>query len=294
MTKISGIFAATMSVLNSDLSLNVEKTIDHAEKLINQGCHGTAIFGSTGQSQLISISEKIDLLNKLSTSKHKDKHLIGTGLNSLGETINFMKIARSLKFNKFLIMPPAYYKYGDSEVIEFYTKIIQSIPECKIVLYNFEKLCGYKFSVECVKELVKRFPDQIVGVKDSSYNLFENLKLENFSIFPGSELKLLRGLELGCSGIITATCNVTAEISRKVYDDFYSGKKQSVNKKLCDVRGVFDKYNLISGLHSYCSQENKIYKNVLPPLSLLNKNDEKNLTQALKSLNFTNNSTLAA
>ena len=294
MTKISGIFAATMSVLNSDLSLNVEKTIDHAEKLIDQGCHGTAIFGSTGQSQLISISEKIDLLNKLSTSKHKDKHLIGTGLNSLGETINFMKIARSLKFNKFLIMPPAYYKYGDSEVIEFYTKIIQSIPECKIVLYNFEKLCGYKFSIDCVKELVKKFPDQIVGVKDSSYNLFENLKLENFSIFPGSELKLLRGLELGCSGIITATCNVTAEISRKVYDDFYSGKKQSVNKKLCDVRGVFDKYNLISGLHSYCSQENKIYKNVLPPLSLLNKNDEKNLTQALKSLNFTNNSTLAA
>ena len=294
MTKISGIFAATMSVLNSDLSLNVEKTIDHAEKLIDQGCHGTAIFGSTGQSQLIPISEKIDLLNKLSTSKFRDKHLIGTGLNSLGETINFMKIARSLKFNKFLIMPPAYYKYGDLEVIEFYTKIIQSIPECKIVLYNFEKLCGYKFSIECIKELVKKFPDQIVGVKDSSYNLFENLKLENFSIFPGSELKLLRGLELGCSGIITATCNVTAEISRKVYDDFYSGKKQSVNKKLCDVRGVFDKYNLISGLHSYCSQENKIYKNVLPPLSLLNKNDEKNLIQALKSLNFTNNSSLAA
>ena len=294
MTKISGIFAATMSVLNSDLSLNVEKTIDHAEKLIDQGCHGTAIFGSTGQSQLIPISEKIDLLNKLSTSKYKDKHLIGTGLNSLGETINFMKIARSLKFNKFLIMPPAYYKYGDLEVIEFYTKIIQSIPECKIVLYNFEKLCGYKFSIECIKELVKKFPDQIVGVKDSSYNLFENLKLENFSIFPGSELKLLRGLELGCSGIITATCNVTAEISRKVYDDFYSGKKQSVNKKLCDVRGVFDKYNLISGLHSYCSQENKIYKNVLPPLSLLNKNDEKDLIKNLKDLNFTNKSSLAA
>ena len=59
MTKISGIFAATMSVLNSNLTLNVEKTIDHAEKLINQGCHGTAIFGSTGQAQLISISEKI-------------------------------------------------------------------------------------------------------------------------------------------------------------------------------------------------------------------------------------------
>ena len=294
MTKISGIFAATMSVLNPDLSLNVEKTINHAEKLINQGCHGTAIFGSTGQSQLIPISEKIDLLNQLSRSKHKDKHLIGTGLNSLGETINFMKIASSLNFKKFLIMPPAYYKYGDSEVIEFYTKIIESIKECKIILYNFEKLCGYKFSIDCVKELVKKFPNQIVGVKDSSYNLFENLKLKNFSIFPGSELKLLKGLQLGCSGIITATCNVTAELSRKVYDDFLSGKEQSHNEKLCNVRGEFDKYNLISGLHSFYSQENEIYKNILPPLNLLNETDEKNLIIALKKLNFKNKSHLAA
>ena len=294
MTKISGIYAATMSVLNSDLSLNVEKTINHAEKLIDQGCHGTAIFGSTGQSQLIPISEKIDLLNQLSKSKYKNNHLIGTGLNSLGETINFMKIAKSLNFEKFLIMPPAYYKYGDEEVIEFYTRIINSIPECKIILYNFEKLCGYKFSLESVKELVKKFPKQIVGVKDSSYNLFENLKLDNFSIFPGSELKLLKGLELGCSGIITATCNVTAEISRKVYDDFHSGKKQSLNKKLCDVRSAFDKYNLISGLHSYCSQEDKIYTNILPPLSLLNKKNEKDLINSLKDLNFTNKSPLAA
>ena len=294
MTKISGIFAATMSVLNSDLSLNIEKTIDHAESLIDQGCHGTAIFGSTGQAQLLSISEKIKFLNKLSKSKYKDKHLIGTGLNSLTETINIMKIASSLNFKKFLIMPPAYYKYGDSEVIEFYKKIVESVPECKIILYNFEKLCGYKFSIDCIEELARRFPDQIAGVKDSSYNLYENLKIKNFSIFPGSELKLLKGLELGCSGIITATCNVTAGLSRSVYDDFFSGKEQLNNQKLCDVRAVFDKYNLISGLHTFCSQENEIYKNILPPLSVLNKKDEKNLVNALKDLNFNNKSPLAA
>ena len=294
MTKISGIFAATMSVINPDLSLNIEKTIDHAENLIDQGCHGTAVFGSTGQAQLISISEKIKLLNQLSKSKYKDKHLIGTGLNSLTETINLIRIASSLNFDKFLIMPPAYYKYGDAEVIEFYKKIVAAVPECKIILYNFEKLSGYKFSINCVNELVKRFPDQIIGVKDSSYNLYENLKLKNFSIFPGSELKLLSGLELGCSGVITATCNVTAELSRKVYDDFFSGTKQSNNKKLCDVRAIFDKYNLISGLHTFYSLDNKIYQNVLPPLSILNQNDKKDLMEALKDLNFTSKSTLAA
>ena len=287
MNKIKGIYAASMSVFNSNLSLNIEKTVSHAEKIIDQGCHGVAIFGSTGQAQLISISEKISLLSQLSKSKHKNKYLIGTGLNSLNETINLMSVASSLNFNNFLIMPPAYYKYGDKEVIEFYTRVVKAAPDSKIILYNFEKLCGYKFSLECVEELVKKFPNQIVGVKDSSFNLYEHLKLDNFSILPGSESKLLKGLELGCAGIITATCNVTAGLSRKVYDDFIEKKEQTKNKILCDVRHVFEKFNLISGLHSFMSDENKIYQNVLPPISLLDENDKQQLIEELNKLNFT-------
>ena len=294
MSKIKGIYAASMSIFNKNLSLNIEKTIAHAEKIIEQGCHGVAIFGSTGQAQLIPINEKIALLNKLSLSKYKDKFLVGTGLNSLIETINLMKIATSLNLNKFLIMPPAYYKYGDKEVIQFYTRIINAVPNSKIILYNFEKLCGYKFSLDCVKELVKIFPDQIVGVKDSSYNLFENLKIENFSVLPGSEIKLLKGLEVGCSGIITATCNVTAGLSRKVYDDFINKKTQSSNEKLCNVRGIFDKFNLISGLHSFMSDEDEIYKNVLPPISLLDEIDKQQLINDLNKIDFNLRSLRAA
>ena len=286
MSKINGIYAASMSVLNEDLTLNAIKTLAHAEKLIDQGCHGVALFGSTGQAQLIPISEKINLFNQLSTSKYKEKFIIGTGLNSLGETINLMKIAKSLNFQKFLIMPPAFYKYKDGDVINFYSKIIDAIPESEIVLYNFEKLCGYKFSIECVEQLVKLFPKQIIGVKDSSYNLFENLKLENFSILPGSESKLLNGLKLGCSGIITATCNVTSGLARKVYDDFLDETKQTANDKLCDIRSIFEKYNLISGLHTYYSKNDPFYKNVLPPLSILNSKDEKELIDNLKKFNF--------
>ena len=292
MSKINGIYAAVMSILNDDLTLNIERTIKHAEMVIDQGCHGVAIFGSTGQAQLISIAEKINLFNQLSTSKYKEKYIIGTGLNSLSETINLMSIARTLNFKKFLIMPPAFYKYADNNVINFYTKIIEAHPECEIVLYNFEKLCGYKFSVECVQELVKRFPEQIIGVKDSSYNLFENLEVDNFSILPGSESKLLKGLELGCSGIITATCNATSALARKVYDDFFDKKEQSVNQKLCDVRNTFEKYNLISGLHTYYSKDDLIYKNVLPPLSILNSNEEKELIDNLEKLNFSTKPTL--
>ena len=80
MNKIKGIYAASMSVFNSNLALNINKTVQHAEKIIDQGClMSVARIGSTGQAQLISISEKIGLLNKLTESKYKDKYLIGTG-----------------------------------------------------------------------------------------------------------------------------------------------------------------------------------------------------------------------
>jgi 4-hydroxy-tetrahydrodipicolinate synthase len=294
MSKINGIYAASMSILNEDLSLNVAKTIKHSEQLINDGCHGVAIFGSTGQAQLISVSEKIKLLNKLSSSKYKEKFIIGSGLNSLTETINLMKVSTTLFFKRFLIMPPAYYKYGHADVINFYSKIVEAVPDCEIVLYNFEKLCGYKFDVATIQELVKKFPKQIIGIKDSTYNIFEELKLENFSILPGSETKLIKGLKMGCSGIITATCNVTAELSRKVYDDFIKDKNTTDNQKLCDVREAFDKYNLISGLHSYYSTKDKIYNNILPPLSLLRQNDYLDLEKKLNSLNFKSNSLMVA
>jgi len=286
MEQIKGIYAASLSVLDVNLALDVKNTIKHAENIINMGCHGTIFFGSTGQSQLVSLSEKIQLINKLPNSKHKDKFIIGTGLNSLADTINLMKISKSLGFDTFLIMPPAYYKYGDDNVIDFYSRIINEINESKIILYNFEKLSGYKFSKSCVEKLVEKFPKQIVGVKDSSYNLYENLKIKNFSVMPGSESKLLKGLELGCSGVITATTNVTASLAREVYDNFINNSPQHLNQKLCDVRATFEKYNLISGLHTFMSQKNEIFKNILPPLKLLSENDKNELLLKLKKLNF--------
>ena len=283
---INGIYAATLSVLDKNLALNTEKTVKYAEILIDRGCHGVVFFGSTGQSQLISLGEKIQLINILPKSKCKDNFIIGTGLNSLADNINLMKISKSNGFDKFLIMPPAYYKYSDQDVINFYSKIIDEIKECKIILYNFEKLSGYKFSIECVEKLAEQFPEQIVGVKDSSYNLYENLKIDNFSVMPGSELKLLKGLELGCSGIITATTNVTSILARDVYDKFKNSSPQVFNEKLCLVRAVFDKYNLISGLHTFMSQIDNDFLNLLPPLKLLNETEKKLFLNELQKLNF--------
>ena len=145
-----GVYAAGLSIFNEDNSLNIEATIDHAESIIKSGLHGVFFFGSTGQSQLISTSEKKELIAKIANHKLKKQFFLGTGCNSLKENIEIVKYAMEYDFRDFLIMPPAYYKGNTDEgIFNFYSLLI-AVPKIKIILYNFEKLSGYKFSTESV------------------------------------------------------------------------------------------------------------------------------------------------
>ena len=290
-----GIYAAGLSVINKDYSLNVEETVKHAERIIKNGCHGVFFFGSTGQSQLISITEKKELVSSIATHRLKKQFFLGTGCNSFRENLDLIKYSMEFGFNTFLLMPPAYYKGNTNEgVYEFYKSIINRAPKIKIILYNFEKLSGFLFNMDIVKKLKKDFPKNIIGCKDSSYNLYKDLKIKDFLIFPGSEAKLQKALEQGCSGSISATLNVTHFLARKVFDDYEKKQSQTAGQKLISVREVFDNYNLISSLHSFLSTQNKNFENLIPPLVVLNDNKKKELIDSLNKLHFTESKNIAA
>ena len=292
---LKGVFAAAISVLKADLSLDIKETLNHAKKNLDTKGVGSAFFGSTGCGQLISISEKKNFIDQLAKENFKEKILIGTSCNSLNDTISLMQHSLKLGFNKFLIMNVAYYKNEDNGVYNFYKNIIKSVPEAKIVLYNFSKLSGYAFTSEVTKRLIEDFPNNIVGMKDSTGNLWDNFKAKNFSMFVGSEKKLLDGLKAGASGCISATTNFSGSLAKKVYDDFKNKKSSSENEKLQAIRTAFDETgNLISALHTLKSLENKAYENLLPPLELLNQNKKEDLIKKLKDLGALTNKNIAA
>ena len=148
--------------------------------------------------------------------------------------------------------------------------------------------------MDFIKKLTTSYPKNIIGCKDSSYNLYDKIKIKDFLMFPGDESKLLKGLELGCSGCISAIANVTHKLAREVFDDFENRRTQNSNEKLINVRHTFDKYNLISGLHSYMSLQNSKFKNLLPPLTLLSSKDQKELLKSLENLKFNKGNNIAA
>ena len=293
---LKGVFGASMSVFKADLSLNIEGTIQHAKENLDDVGVSTAFMGSTGAGALISLDEKKELIRALSKHKFKEQILIGTALTSLKDTISLMKHAIEFNQVNFLIMPCCYFQNTDESVYNWYSKIIHFVPESKIVLYNFSKLNGgYAFSSEVTKRLINDFPSNIIGMKESTGNLWDNFKAENFLMFVGSEKKLAANLKIGGVGTISATLNFSGSLAKKVYDDCIKNGSSPENKKLQDIRTAFDETgNLISALHTLKSIENKAYANLPPPLELLSESKKEELIKKLKELGVLNNKNIAA
>ena len=289
----AGIYPASMSVLNDDLSLNDEQTVLHAEKLISQGCVGAVLAGTTGMSAYLSIREKMNLIERASKSSQNQSMIIGPGTTSLLDCASLINFAKSKGLTKFLCQPCAYgwpgIKNKNEAIYSYFSELVKRTGSCEIILYNFPKLVGVDFSVEIVKKLVKNYKNIFVGLKDSgSDDLYKKIKIENFKVFVGSEKKLLSSLKEGCSGLISATVQFSEQIflAKKVFEDFKKGKDSEHNEQLVKVRSVFDSFNLIEGLHTLYAQKNPIYKNILPPLRLLNEKDKIKLFSELGKLNF--------
>ena len=292
---LDGIFAAVASVLKADLSLDIKETLNHAKKNLDEKGIGSAFFGSTGCGQLISVREKKEFINVLSKENFKEKILIGTSCNSLNDTIDIMKHSVKNGFKNFLIMNVAYYKNEDNGVFNFYKNIIKSVPTSRIILYNYSKLSGYTFTAEVTKKLINHFPENIIGMKDSTGNLWSNFKSKNFAMFVVTEKNLLDNLKIGGAGCISATTNVTGSIAKKVFNDFKKNKDPNENDKLKKLRTVFDETgNLLSAVHTLKSLENSAFKNLLPPLELLNEEKKNEMIKKLKELNFLSKKNIAA
>ena len=283
MTNLNTVFSASVSLLNSDLSLDVGVTIEHALKVEKLGV-SPAFLGSTSMSQLLEISDKKKLIKEI--LKHKFQNvLIGTGCNSLGDTINLIRYSLDQGYKgAFLIMNPAYYLPEDLGVYNFFSNI-QKAVRAKIVLYNYSKLSsGYAFSPEIVRKLVNEFGTAFVGMKDSTGNCWDNLKINNFSMLVGSEINLLKNLKLGGErGCISATTQICPSLARKVFEE----KDQKDFEKMCAIRRAFDSTgNLITAVHYFLSLSDPRYERMLPPLIPLSKEKQKNLLNDLKKIGF--------
>jgi 4-hydroxy-tetrahydrodipicolinate synthase len=223
---ITGVYSAAATPLNADYSPDLGLFASHCRHLLDDGCHGIALLGTTGEANSFSIAERRAILESaLASGITPDQLMPGTGLAAVPDTIELTRHALSVGVTRVVMLPPFYYKgVSDEGLFQAYAQIIEKIADSrlKIVLYHIPQVSGVPLSLPLIDRLIHAFPDTVVGIKDSAGDVANMHAMiaafPGFSVLAGADPLLLPLMKAGGAGCITATSNLVARSLRTVYE----------------------------------------------------------------------------
>jgi 4-hydroxy-tetrahydrodipicolinate synthase len=223
MKRLTGIVAAAATPLHTDFSIDCEKLVAHCRRLLERGCDGVNLLGTTGEATSFPLAERLAAMRAVAEAGLPlDRFLVGTGAAALADAVALTSAARELGFAGALLLPPFYYKGIDDDSLTAYveTVIARVGPEdLRLYLYHFPQNSGVPYPPAVVERLHRAHPDQLLGVKDSSgdmaYARGLARALPDLDVFPSAEGALATAKEDGFAGCISATANITAEFAAR-------------------------------------------------------------------------------
>lgn len=291
--KIKGVWAAALTPINNDGNIDIKVFTKHVKWLLNNGCHGVVIFGTTGEAPSFTIRERMDALDHLLEQGILPAQIVvGSGFCAYEDTFRLTVHATDRDCAGVLVIPPFFFKgISDEGIYRFYAKLIQDVgSNIGLYLYHFPDMSGIAISHDVIKRLNDEFPQQLLGVKDSTGD-FANMqamaeKFPKLSIMSGDDHLLLPLLRAGGSGSITATVNLIPHLLRQVYDGFENNQPQD-EEVLTHIENVWEKtllqYPVTEGLKAYLAKHtnHQAWQNLRLPLVELPAKDLDNLFGAL-------------
>jgi len=269
----TGVWCPTLTPLDAALDPDLRLLTAHLSWLLDQGCNGIVLFGTTGEANSFTVDERRRVLEGvLAGGFAPDRLIVGTGCCSAGDTASLTKHAIASGCPRVLVLPPFYYK-GVSEqgTIDAYSREIEAVGDDRLrfFFYRIPQLSGVDITPAVVDALVERFGRLIAGLKDSSTD-GESIEAlcrrvgQRLDVLVGSERFLKRALECGASGCITATANVHAPVIRALFDD----PTQAAQERATLARDAYETAPMIPTLKAATARRTNHdgWSRVRPPL----------------------------
>jgi len=247
-----GIFPALLIPYNSDYTVDVDALVAHTNNLFSHGCKGAAIFGTSGESSNFSVAEKKTVLNALIAKGISPRRLIvGVGHNSVADTVEMIRESLRLQCLAVLWHPPFYYKnLSDDGVVHYYSQCLDAIEDksaLKVVLYNFPANTCVPVTHGMIARLMAAYPDNIMGMKDSSFSYDHTLELiktfPKLKLYVGKDTDTSELVRNGAVGAIVAFSNMVPDLMQSLYEYGLDSSKPNRNDEMTKLWSIVNGNN---------------------------------------------------
>jgi 4-hydroxy-tetrahydrodipicolinate synthase len=285
---IEGIWSAVLTPIDGDREPDTATALSHCRQLLERGCDGVNLLGTTGEAMSFSVEQRVDFMEAMAANGLPvGCAMAGTGATSLRDAVRLTRCAFACGFAAALVMPPFFFRDAcDDGIVAFFDGLLtqSNAPLGSVLLYNFPRMSGIAFHPDLVDRLLREFPGVIAGMKDSSND--PRLQAEVFArhrelaVLPGSESDLLEAKARGASGCISGSVALWPRLAHEVFanDDHAKGKT------LQRARAALDGLPFIPAVRylSAVLYENAAWRRMLPPLVALSTPQREALERAIE------------
>jgi 4-hydroxy-tetrahydrodipicolinate synthase len=278
--RITGVLSPVVTPFQADLSPDPERFVRQCRWLLSQDV-GLAVFGTNSEANSLSVEERIELLDRLVGAGIDPARMMpGTGCCALPDTVRLTAHAVKLGCGGALMLPPFYYKgVSDEGLYRSFAEVIERVGEARlrVYLYHIPPVAQVPITTGLVERLLKAYPVQIAGMKDSSGDwtntkaFLDAFAKAGFDVFAGSETFLLRNMRHGGTGCISATANVHPGPIARLFHTWQAADADAQQARLDEIRGVFQKFPMIPALKAAIAHHaaDPAWATVRPPLVAL-------------------------
>ena len=270
---LSGVIAAVATPLDENGAPDLKRATELARYLLDNGCDGLNVLGSTGEATSFSVAERKAVMDAYKANGLPlGRLMVGTGAASVSDAIVLTKHAAALGFGGALVLPPFYYKgIPDDGLVDYIGTLVKATADSKLplYLYHYPQLTGLQWHVPLIKRLRETFPSRIVGLKDSSgdmaFSRAAAAVAPDFAVFPSSEACLIEARGGAFAGCISATANLNPDLCQRAWSQ---GDAVALDAAVT-IRKLFEGRQLVPGVKALLSHihGDPALARVRPPLA---------------------------
>ena len=237
------VLVAMVTPFTDQGELDLDAAQQVATHLVDHGCDGLVISGTTGESPTTTDAEKEALLRAvLDAVGSRATVVAGVGTNDTAHTVELAVQAAKAGAHGVLVVTPYYSKPPQAGLVAHFTAVADA-TDLPVMLYDIPSRAGVPIRTETLVRLAEH--PRIVAVKDAKNDLYEGawvLARTDLEIYSGTDELNLAWLTHGGSGVVSVVGHAASAQYRQMVDAVDAGDLRTarrINTELLPaVRGM--------------------------------------------------------